>query len=116
MSFKDRYEEEYTTGYWPDYISNKLSMKILKEKGERLFDLSDAKKILVFFEQYHNIEEMLELVIHCRSGVSRSAAIAKFLGQQYNIDFDGTSNRFSPNPRILRMMRKVLHLPQEPSE
>lgn len=106
LSFKDRCEEEYGSSDWPDYISEDFSFRVLRQKGERLFDLSDAKRILSFFDKHHNSTEDLQLLIHCRAGVSRSAAVAMFLGEQYKIPFIG-GDRFRPNPRILRMLAKA---------
>ena len=60
-----------------------------------------------FFEKHHKSEEKLELVIHCRAGVSRSSTIAKFLGKHYKVPFEG-GKRVSCNPRILRMLTKYL--------
>jgi predicted protein tyrosine phosphatase len=108
LSFKDRSEEELGyCGRWPDKTSEYFNFVVLNEDNERLFDITDAEKILNFFDKYHKIDEELDLFIHCRSGVSRSAAVALFLGRCYNIPFEGVEPRFNPNPRIIRLMTVV---------
>ena len=111
LSFKDRCEEEFGyTSAWPDRTTEKFNLNVLRQKGERLFDLSDAEKILDFFEKYYNADEYYELVIHCRAGVSRSSAVAAFLSEHFDVPFEGNGieKRFRPNPRIIRIMTKAM--------
>ena len=88
LSFKDRCEEDYNQKwYWPDEISDFYVNIYTGIKHERLCTLSDAYKILNFFKLYHSIADPIKLIIHCKSGVGRSAAIAYWIGLHYNIKF-----------------------------
>ena len=48
-------------------------------KDYKLFDTSQAETILAFVKKMHTRPEDIELVVHCYAGVSRSAAVSKFV-------------------------------------
>jgi hypothetical protein len=100
LTFKDRCEEDYGLDYnWIDEPDAALNFDVLRVPNERLFSLSDAVKI------------EFNLIVHCKSGVGRSAAIAEFFGIIHNIPFKGTDpqGRFLPNCRVTRLLTKAYH-------
>lgn len=107
LNFKDRGEEDFgdEPGSWPDepdaeFTTNKVG------PVERLVSLSDMELVLKFFHEVDAEPEITKLVIHCKSGVSRSAAIAQWLGNHYDIDAFkvGPDKRISPSPRVMRLL------------
>lgn len=110
LSFKDRCEEEYGhEQLWPDEPTREFNESVLGMPNERICSISDARRIDKFFEEWHDHRETLNLIVHCKSGVGRSAAIAKFYGDLYDISYSGTDprKRFFPNPRVIRMLEKT---------
>ena len=110
LTFKDRCEEDYKLNwYWPDEISESYASYFTGFKNERLCTLNDARKILNFFNKYHLGPNPINLVVHCKSGVGRSAAIAHWLGNKFKIRYSGTDpkGRFNPNLRVIRMLNKA---------
>ena len=51
----------------------------------RLFDEDDAKKVLEFIGDKK--DKVTTIYVHCDAGISRSAAIAKFIAGIYNLEF-----------------------------
>ena len=110
LNFKDRCEEDYRTRwYWPDELSENTFKFYTGIANERPCNLSDAYKIIKFFKLHHSDPAPLKLVIHCKSGVGRSAAIAFWLGYKFKIKYSGTDpkGRFFPNPRVIRLINKA---------
>lgn len=44
-----------------------------------------AKKIVDFIDEFHLDDKTFNVVVHCHAGVSRSAAIAKFIEDEYEV-------------------------------
>ena len=110
LSFKDRCEEDYKLKWkWPDEIPENQFVSYSGFPHERLCNLSDANKIIKFFYTHHVTQTPTNLVIHCKSGVGRSAAIALWLGMVFKIRYSGTDprGRFYPNLRVVRMLNKA---------
>lgn len=111
LNFKDRCEEDYIDfdRFWPDEPDSLFSSYYVVG-NERLVSFSDAKKIIQFFLRHHSDNEEKELLIHCRSGVSRSAAIALYLGNVFLIPWESSKehDRFNPNLRVIRLLDKVM--------
>jgi len=110
LCFKDRCEEDYgVKSHWPDEIPDNLQAFYTGDELERICNLSDAEKILRFFDKHHRDPQPINLVAHCKSGVGRSAAIAHWFGTVYGISYHGTDlrKRFNPNPRVIRMLNKA---------
>lgn len=113
LSFKDRCEEDYNlTWYWPDEIADNNAYIYTGIKNERICTLSDAYKILKFFKKYHADPNPIKLLIHCKAGIGRSAAIAQWIGTHYKIKYSGTDpkGRFNPNLRVIRLLNSASKL------
>lgn len=110
MSFKDRCEEDLglQIGAIPDEPPKDLN-KIIVGRGERIVSLSDAKQILNFFTEAMQNSNINSLVVHCKSGVGRSAAIANWLGDAYDIPVTrvGPHREINPNLRVQRLLDKA---------
>lgn len=52
----------------------------------KLFDKKQACEIIRFIEKVYDNSEFL--IVHCDAGVSRSAAVAKFIAELYNLPFN----------------------------
>lgn len=110
LAFKDRCEEDYgLMDLWPDEPDLSTNYSVLGLVNERLFSIRDANRIVEFFETHHKQDQEYNLIIHCKSGVGRSAAIAQFFGTLYEIPFKGTDprGRFMPNYRVMRLLSKA---------
>lgn len=53
---------------------------------ERPIDVDDARAIVEFVDSV--AQEADGIVVHCRAGISRSAAVAKWIAEAYGLDFD----------------------------
>ncbi|BAO28300.1 hypothetical protein [Sulfuritalea hydrogenivorans] len=52
-----------------------------------LFDPSHADQVIRFVRRLHADSEYLDLIIHCRAGISRSAALALFVAADTGCEF-----------------------------
>ena len=75
-----------------------------------VFSLVDARKILAFVDAIPDGEG---LIVHCQAGISRSAAVAKFLiqhrGYQLRKDKYCNGNMSMYNGRVYGVLRTVDH-------
>lgn len=112
LYFKDRCEEEYGMNAWPLYPTKQFMYYLLRVKNERLFDLNDAQSILDFFLYWQSTDQKIKLLVHCKSGVSRSAAVANWLGEAFKIPTVrvGPHRDTRPNLRVLRLLNKAYFL------
>ena len=67
-------------------------------------DDSDAVKILDWLDA--NAPRFSSLFVHCEAGISRSSAVAQFIGEKYGIYVDGREKP-RPNQHVLWMLRSV---------
>jgi rhodanese-related sulfurtransferase len=75
------------------------------------FTSDDAKKIISFFLSHHE-KQTKSLIVHCTMGVSRSGAIAAFLNDLLNNDwetFKRQNPRIIPNSHITTTLRKTYY-------
>ena len=111
LSFKDRGEEDFSDipDSWPDEPDADFSMSKLHDPMERLVGIQDMELVLKFFREMDSDPWVTKFVVHCKSGVSRSAAIALWLGKHYDIPTHkvGPDKRIMPSPRITRLMDKA---------
>lgn len=108
LSFEDTAEETKLAapGAWHDDPSDEEHARFAQHLGERIPTLADASRIVDFVRRHHDGEEVLDLLIHCHAGVSRSGAIA-----QWAIGFTGAEAHPGgpqgfgrPNRRLLRLL------------
>lgn len=61
---------------------------------------ADAQKIVAFVKEVAPNVECI--IVHCRAGISRSAAVAKWICSEYDVPFNGGYDRF--NAYVYRLM------------
>jgi predicted protein tyrosine phosphatase len=82
------------------------------EQGEGvLFDKAMAKQILAFADEA--FAEGLSLLVHCHAGLSRSGAVAVFLGSVYKLGVYADTIRMHPgyglyNKHVYRTLLRVM--------
>ncbi|MBW0169666.1 MAG: dual specificity protein phosphatase family protein [Hydrogenophaga sp.] len=96
---------------WPDQMSEEEHKVICKHDEEKAPELIDAQRIVEFINRHHASPEQVRLVVHCHGGVSRSAAVAKWVGEFSAVPLlqlgDGVHELNGANPRVLRMLVKA---------
>lgn len=75
--------------------------------GESVFCMKDAHEILSFVEDSLADPRPLELIIHCHAGISRSAAVAKFVCEKYGLELNTNRDLCGANPRVGRILNKA---------
>lgn len=79
-------------------------------EGHRVFCARDAIEIVEFVEDCIADDRTLELIIHCYAGVSRSAAVAKFVCEHYGLALSTNRDISDANPRVGRLLKKVFDM------
>jgi len=96
---------------WPDQMSEAEHKLACKWDEDRAPELSDALRIVAFTNKHRDAPEELRLIVHCHGGVSRSAAVAKWVGATYGVPLpqlgDGIHLLDGANPRVLRLLAKA---------
>lgn len=110
LEFEDTAEEHHKLepGAWPDEPTAEEHVKYAY-RGERLPSLSDAERIVRFLEYHHASPDPVKLIVHCHGGISRSAAVAHWVGVRYWIPVtmhEGQSLDRA-NPRVMRLLNKA---------
>jgi len=59
----------------------------------RLFNEEDAAKIIEFLQKYSDVVE--DAVVHCEAGISRSAAVSKFIAYTNYLQFPEDYNLYN---------------------
>ena len=59
--------------------------RVLSKSEIKMFDEEMALKVINFLKEVE--EECESLIVHCEGGISRSAAVSKFIARLYNLDF-----------------------------
>jgi len=68
-----------------------------------------AQAIRAFVDRLHGCADEIDLVVHCSAGVSRSAAVALWTAERFNVALrDGAGVGLGEaNPRILRLLTSL---------
>jgi hypothetical protein len=96
-----------TAGSWPDEPSCEQHLEYCDGMPNDFApSLSHARAIRAFVDELHSRTEVLDLVVHCSKGVSRSAAVAWWTGKHLGfIPRDGAGVGLDDaNPRIKRLL------------
>jgi len=67
-----------------------------------LFTENDAQDIIDWLKEYENT--LLTVLVHCAQGISRSAAVAKFIAEVYSLDFPKSYSSY--NKHVYNLLRK----------
>lgn len=98
-----------------DDVDERLDVKLFGEPQDNgreyipVVPMSEdqAKLIIKFVEANENAKAFF---VHCAAGISRSAAVAKWIDQKFNTDdtiFNVNNPIIKPNQRILSILRKL---------
>lgn len=113
LNFVDTFERPWDPD-WPDQISEEEHKVICKYDEDKAPELSDAQRIVEFIDKYRDAPEEVSLIVHCHGGVSRSAAVAKWAGEAYQVPLpqlgDGIHLLDGANPRVARLLAKAAGL------
>ena len=110
IAFTDLYEESLGVplGLIPDIHQNPGIGLYYAENKHKFVDARDAYSIYEFIKNLQQIQAHVELVVHCEAGISRSAAIAKFVHETYAVPITSCNTDTSnANLRVLRLLTKV---------
>jgi predicted protein tyrosine phosphatase len=110
LNFVDTFEKP-DQPEWPDQLTEEEHKAACTWDDDRAPELADAQKIAAFVARHHASPIPTKLVVHCHGGVSRSAAVAKWVGHTYGIPMpqlgDGVHRLEGANPRVLRLLQKA---------
>lgn len=110
LSFVDSSEEPGET-HWSDQMSEAEHRAACTWDEDRAPEQVDAQRILEFVNKHRSAAETLSLVVHCHGGVSRSAAVARWVCEKLGVPMpqlgDGMHSLEGPNPRVLRLLDKA---------
>jgi predicted protein tyrosine phosphatase len=67
--------------------------------------IEDARSIVAFVRDEARLADVI--VVHCRAGISRSAAVAKWIAREYGLAFDYKYNKI--NMHVFRLMDQAGH-------
>ena len=67
-----------------------------------LMSSAQARELLTWLED--NEDKLNGIVVHCEAGISRSAAVAKYLCERYGLPVDEADTRFH-NKHVYRVLR-----------
>lgn len=85
----------------PDYGSPKGT----EPSAYQAMTIEDARAIVDFVRYEAWLADVI--VVHCRAGISRSAAVAKWIAKDYGLKFDHTYNKI--NMHVFRLMDEAGH-------
>ncbi|MDT4855937.1 hypothetical protein FQZ97_903100 [compost metagenome] len=110
LNFVDTFEKPGVP-HWPDQMSEAEHRAACTWDEDRAPELSDAQRIVTFVDRHHSQIEAVSLVVHCHGGVSRSAAVAKWVGETLGVAMpqlvDGIHTLDGANPRVLRLLDRA---------
>lgn len=75
------------------------------EEPYLMFTIDQANQIIEFAELVAESNQIEGILVHCRAGVSRSAAVAKWLSERYSLPFPETYTLY--NKHVYRILREA---------
>lgn len=66
-----------------------------------------TKAILEFIARIHSQEKAWRLIVHCKGGISRSAAVALYLAEATGCQFSRSKEAGEANLRVLRVLSEA---------
>ena len=108
LNFVDAFEK-LGEPHWPDRMSEAEHRAACTWDEDRAPELFDAQRIVEFVNRHHRTTDALTPVVHCHGGVSRSAAVAQWVGETLGVALpqmeDAIHTLEGANPRVLRLLR-----------
>jgi len=94
--------------HWPDRMSEAEHRAACTWDEDQAPELADAQRIVEFVNRHHRAAEAVTLVVHCYGGVSRSAAVAQWVGETLGVSMPQLGNDIhtleGANPLVLRLL------------
>lgn len=99
----------HAPGVWVDEPTDEQHFKYCEIPDNFAPSLSHAQAIRAFVDQLHDCADELDLVVHCSAGVSRSAAVALWTAERFNVALRDRAGvgLGEANPRILRLLTSL---------
>lgn len=72
----------------------------------QMFNANHANQIIDFVDRIQNGHEVESILVHCRAGISRSAAVAKWIAEQHSIPFNEQYALY--NKHVYSTLRSVM--------
>lgn len=100
-----------TPGAWPPSLPHFLEMLTLEfddveddQDPSMAFGDEHAKAILEFVARIHSQEKAWRLIVHCKAGISRSAAVALYVTEATGCQFPQHQEAGEANLLVLRVL------------
>lgn len=110
LNFVDTFEKPGEP-HWPDRMSEEEHCAVCIWDEDRAPEMIDAQRIVEFVNRHHRATKAVTLVVHCFGGVSRSAAVAQWVGETLGVQMpqlgDGIHTLEGANPRVMRLLKRV---------
>lgn len=108
LSFVDVSEEcvGALPGCWPLQPSTCEHQFLSGLQGEEVPTLGHAQAIGSFLQKHHASSTRIKVLVHCYAGASRSAAVAKWAAQQFDVPLRDPLKRGTrdANLRVMRLL------------
>lgn len=88
---------------WLDVLRLEFDDIVEYEEPYKLFSEGQARQITEFVMRC-NAEDAEGLVVHCNAGVSRSAAVAKWISEKYGLGFPHAYDKY--NRYVYRLLKE----------
>jgi predicted phosphodiesterase len=69
-----------------------------------VFDRAHAKAVIDFVNKLHDAEEAWDLIVHCKAGISRSAAVALYVADATNCAMPRIRDAWEANRLVLKVL------------
>ena len=86
----------------------RLEFEDVRTPGTRgAFSADHAGAVVAFVDALHSDAQPVDLVVHCKAGVSRSAAVARFIADDTGCSFAKRALAHGANPLVLDTLRAL---------
>ncbi len=80
----DGFRAVHRSAFWD------VTQKWVTRDGERWpISLAQAEAMVRFINGWHDCPDPLQLLVHCEAGLSRSAAVARYIHERYGVEVRG---------------------------
>lgn len=111
LEFEDASEESVLArpGAWPDEPTDDQNKLLMGKEGRCVPSMSHANQIAHFVLHNHVKKDMVDLIVHCYAGTSRSVMVASKVVEWMNLPMDRALLPLIPhaNARLGRLLDKA---------
>lgn len=89
--------------------NNGETWSLLKVENEQYTKFNNimAIKVIDFAKKLDRLKDEINLVVHCHAGISRSAAVAKFIAEVYEVPFNHNYSLY--NKFVFSILRQAYY-------